>query len=86
MDGRAGQVFFLEGKELEIEDSAVDYIVDMADQLALGARGLRSIMETIMLDAMYELPDSKKKKFVVDADFAREKFSRIDTVNLKIAS
>ncbi|HEX2900261.1 MAG TPA: ATP-dependent Clp protease ATP-binding subunit ClpX [Bacteroidia bacterium] len=80
------KLFELEGKELEVEDSAVDYIVDLADQLALGARGLRSIMETIMLDAMYDLPDSKKKKFVVDADFARQQFSRIDTVNLKIAS
>jgi ATP-dependent Clp protease ATP-binding subunit ClpX len=80
------KLFELEGKELEVDDSAVDYIVDLADQLALGARGLRSIMETIMLDAMYDLPDSKKKKFVVDADFAREQFSRLDTVNLKIAS
>jgi ATP-dependent Clp protease ATP-binding subunit ClpX len=81
------KLFELEGKELEVEDSAVDYIVEMADQLALGARGLRSIMETIMLDAMYDLPDSKKKKFVVDLEFAREKFARIDTVNLiKLAS
>ena len=80
------KLFELEGKELEVEESAVDYIVEMADQLALGARGLRSIMETIMLDAMYELPDSKKKKFVVDAEFAREKFSRIDPINIRIAS
>ena len=80
------KLFELEGKELEVDDSAVDYIVDLADQLALGARGLRSIMETIMLDAMYDLPDSKQKKFVVDAEFAREQFSRLDTVNLKLAS
>jgi ATP-dependent Clp protease ATP-binding subunit ClpX len=80
------KLFELEGKELEIDESAVDYIVDLADELALGARGLRSIMEGIMLDLMYELPDSKKKKFVIDAEFAREKFSRIDPVNIKIAS
>jgi ATP-dependent Clp protease ATP-binding subunit ClpX len=80
------KLFELEGKELEVDESAIDYIVDMADKLALGARGLRSIMETIMLDAMYELPDSKKKRFVVDADFCKEKFSRIDPINLKIAS
>ncbi|MFM2376787.1 MAG: hypothetical protein RLZZ165_1884 [Bacteroidota bacterium] len=80
------KLFELEGKELEIEDAAIDFIVDKADQLALGARGLRSIMETIMLDAMYELPDSKKAKFVVDVAWAKEKFSRIDTLNLKIAS
>ncbi len=80
------KLFELEGKELEIDESAVDYIVDMADSLALGARGLRSIMESIMLDIMYDLPDSKKKKFVIDAEFAKEKFSRIDPVNIKIAS
>ncbi len=80
------KLFELEGKELEIDESAVDYIVELADKLALGARGLRSIMETIMLDLMYDLPDSKKKKFVIDAEFARERFSRIDPVNLKIAS
>lgn len=80
------KMFELEGRELEIDDSAIDYIVDMADSLALGARGLRSIMEAIMLDMMYDLPDSKKKKFIVDAELAREKFQRIDPVNLKIAS
>lgn len=81
------KLFELEGKELEVDESAVDYIVDLADSLALGARGLRSIMETIMLDAMYDLPDSKKKKIVVDAEFAREKFSRYDTsMPMRIAS
>jgi ATP-dependent Clp protease ATP-binding subunit ClpX len=80
------KLFELEGKELEIEESAVDFIVDKADELALGARGLRSIMEAIMLDAMYDLPDSKRKRFVVDAEYAKEKFSRIDHVNLRIAS
>jgi ATP-dependent Clp protease ATP-binding subunit ClpX len=80
------KLFAIDGKELEFSDEAIDFIVDMADELALGARGLRSIMEAIMLDAMYDLPDSKKKKFVIDAEYAKEKFSRIDTVNLKIAS
>jgi ATP-dependent Clp protease ATP-binding subunit ClpX len=80
------KLFSLDGKDLEFEEGAIDFIVEMADELALGARGLRSIMEAIMLDAMYELPDSKKKKFVIDEKYAREKFSRIDAVNLKIAS
>lgn len=80
------KLFAIDGKELEFADEAIDFIVEMADELALGARGLRSIMEAIMLDAMYDLPDSKKKKFVIDAEYAKEKFSRIDTVNLKIAS
>ncbi|MEM0996197.1 MAG: ATP-dependent Clp protease ATP-binding subunit ClpX [Bacteroidota bacterium] len=80
------KLFSLDGKDLEFEEGAIDFIVEMADELALGARGLRSIMEAIMLDAMYELPDSKKKKFVISEKYAREKFSRIDAVNLKIAS
>ncbi|HHG85164.1 MAG TPA: ATP-dependent Clp protease ATP-binding subunit ClpX, partial [Bacteroidetes bacterium] len=67
-------------------DAAIDFVVEKADELALGARGLRSILEAIMLDAMYELPDSKKKKFVVTAEYAKEKFSRADGVNMKIAS
>lgn len=80
------KMFALDGKELEFEESAIDFVVEMADELQLGARGLRSILEAIMLDAMYELPESKKKKFVVDAAYAREKFSKADTFNLKIAS
>jgi ATP-dependent Clp protease ATP-binding subunit ClpX len=80
------KLFELEGKELVVEDGVIDYIVDMADQLALGARGLRSIMEAIMLDIMYDLPDSKKKTFVLDLDTAKEKFSRTESFNFKIAS
>jgi len=80
------KMFALDGKELEFEDSAIDFVVEMADELKLGARGLRSILEAIMLDVMYDLPESKKTKFVVDGDFAREKFSKVDTFNLKIAS
>jgi ATP-dependent Clp protease ATP-binding subunit ClpX len=80
------KLFEMEGKELEFDESAIDFIVSKADELALGARGLRSIMEAIMLDAMYDLPDSKQKKFVIDAAYATEKFSRIDAVNLKMAS
>ena len=80
------KLFQLEGKDLEFEEGAVDFIVEMADELELGARGLRSIMEAIMLDAMYDLPDSKKKKFTITGDYAKEKFSKVDTVNLKIAS
>lgn len=80
------KLFSLENKELEFEEGAIDFVVEMADELALGARGLRSILEAIMLDAMYDLPDSKKKKFTVSAEYAKEKFSKADATNMKIAS
>lgn len=80
------KLFSLEGKELEFADEVIDFIVEKADELELGARGLRSILEAIMRDAMYELPDSKKKKFTISLEYAEEKFARVDTVNLKIAS
>ena len=80
------KLFDMEGKELVLEESAIDFIIEKADDLALGARGLRSIMEAIMLDAMYDLPDSKQKKFVIDGKYAEEKFSRVDVMNMKMAS
>ncbi len=80
------RLFELENKDLTFSEGAIDFIVDMADELELGARGLRSIMETIMVDAMYELPDSKVKSFEVTEEYAREKFNVDDARNLKIAS
>jgi ATP-dependent Clp protease ATP-binding subunit ClpX len=80
------KLFELEGTELEFDDSAIDFVVEKADELGLGARGLRSIMEAIMLDAMYDLPDTKKRHVLIDAEYAMEQFSRIDLVNLKLAS
>jgi ATP-dependent Clp protease ATP-binding subunit ClpX len=80
------KMFSLDDKELEFDESAIDFVVEKADELKLGARGLRSILEAIMLDVMYDLPESKKTKFVIDGDFAREKFSKVDNFNLKIAS
>ena len=58
--------------KFSVADDALDYIVDKAIEYKLGARGLRSIFETIMTDAMYNLPSQKKKKFVLTLDYARE--------------
>ncbi len=80
------RLFELENKNLTFSDGAIDFIVDMADELDLGARGLRSIMESIMIDGMYELPDSKVKSFEVTEEYARKKFNVDDALNLKIAS
>ncbi len=59
----------MDGVALTFEDSALDFIVDKAIEFKLGARGLRSIVETIMMNAMFDIPSSKIKEFNVTADF-----------------
>ena len=63
------RMFELDGVELEFTDDALDLIVTKAVEYKLGARGLRSIVETIMVDSMYEVPSQKVKSFVVDKDY-----------------
>ena len=65
------RMFELDGKKLEIEPSVLDLIVDTSIDRGLGARGLRSICEKIMTDAMYEAPSSKKKVYKVDVEYAK---------------
>lgn len=67
------KLFAMDGVELTFTPEALDLIVDKAIEYKLGARGLRSIVETIMIDPMFEIPSTKKKKFEVTADFALEK-------------
>lgn len=67
------KLFEMDGIKLEIDDAALDYIVDKAIEYKLGARGLRSIVESIMVDAMYELPSQKVKTFTVTRDYAAKK-------------
>ena len=68
-------MFKMDGIELEFEDEVLDLIVDTAVKYNLGARGLRSICEAIMVDAMYEAPSSHKKQFTVTKPYAEEKLS-----------
>jgi ATP-dependent Clp protease ATP-binding subunit ClpX len=71
------QLFALDGVKLSFENEALEYIVDKAVEYKLGARGLRGICETIMMDAMYELPSqSDCKEFCVTLDYARSKFEQ----------
>jgi ATP-dependent Clp protease ATP-binding subunit ClpX len=71
------KLFDMEGIELVWDEAALDYIVDRAMEFKLGARGLRSICEAIMTDAMFELPSEKGiKKFVVSKLYAIEKFEK----------
>lgn len=66
----------LDGVKLTFDEGALDYVVDKAVEYKLGARGLRSIVESIMMDAMYELPSSGEKSFVVTEDYARKQYDK----------
>jgi ATP-dependent Clp protease ATP-binding subunit ClpX len=65
------KMFELDGIQLEVEPSALDIIVDTALRNKLGARGLRSICERVMADAMFEAPSAKKKTFKLTADYVK---------------
>jgi len=65
------KMFELDGIKLEVEPSALDLIVDTALKNKLGARGLRSICERVMADAMFEAPSARKKTFKLTADYVR---------------
>ena len=81
------QLFEMEGTKLIFDDEALNFIVDKAVEYKLGARGLRSLCEAIMMDLMYELPSLKKApvEFIVSLDYAREKLTRSTISRLKAA-
>ena len=72
------KMFKLDGVELEFQPEVLDFIVDKALEFKLGARGLRSIVETIMIDAMYEIPSSGKKSYTVTLDYAKQQLDKAD--------
>ena len=79
------RLFELEGIQLTIEDEVLDFMVEKAVEYKLGARGLRSICEGILTDAMFELPSSKETHFVLDMDYAKRKFDKSKLSLLKVA-
>ncbi|MGB3182619.1 MAG: ATP-dependent Clp protease ATP-binding subunit ClpX [Cyclobacteriaceae bacterium] len=79
------QLFRMEEIELEFKDDGLDYIVEMAVEFKLGARGLRSICEAILTDAMFELPGKGTKKLVVDREYASNQFRKSKFNKLKAA-
>jgi ATP-dependent Clp protease ATP-binding subunit ClpX len=79
------KLFELEGIQLTIEDDVLDFMVTKAVEYKLGARGLRSICESILTDAMFELPSSKENKFHLDLEYARKKFDTSKMSLLKVA-
>ncbi|MCX7986940.1 MAG: ATP-dependent Clp protease ATP-binding subunit ClpX [Bacteroidales bacterium] len=79
------KLFEMDGIKLQFNDDTLDYIVDKAIEFRLGARGLRSICEAIMIDAMFELPSLQVKEFTVTVDYAKEKLEKADLGRLKAA-
>lgn len=70
------KMFAMDAIELTFDEAVLDYIVDKAIEFKLGARGLRSLTEDIMIDAMYEYPSSKKKKLHIDLDYAKSRIEK----------
>lgn len=66
----------MDGIKLTFSDEALDLVVDKAVEYKLGARGLRSIVESIMMDAMFEVPSKKVKTFEVTLDYARQQLDK----------
>jgi ATP-dependent Clp protease ATP-binding subunit ClpX len=80
------KLFDMDGIELSFDDKALDFIVDKSVEFKLGARGLRSIIEAILIDAMFELPSKKRiKKLNITHDYAKKKFSNASLSKLKAA-
>lgn len=66
----------MDGVKLTFDDAVLDYIVDKAVEFKLGARGLRSICEAVMMDTMFELPSTDRKKFTVTLPYAKKKIEK----------
>jgi ATP-dependent Clp protease ATP-binding subunit ClpX len=80
------KLFSMDGIELQFTPGALDYIVEKALQYQLGARGLRSLCEAVLNDAMFELPYSDVKKLKVTKQYADQKLSKIELPKLKVVS
>jgi ATP-dependent Clp protease ATP-binding subunit ClpX len=79
------RIFELEGIELLIDDNVLDFMVSKAMEYKLGARGLRSICESILTDAMFELPSTDTKKFQLTLEYAKHNFDKSRMSLLKVA-
>ena len=80
------KLFEMDDITLEFRKDALNYIVDKAIDYNLGARGLRSLCEEILNDAMFNLPGSEVKKLIVNKKYAEEQLSRVSFEKLKAAS
>ena len=79
------KLFEMDGVKLEFESEVFEYIVDKAIEYKLGARGLRSIVETIMNDVMFEIPSQHVERFVVTLDYAKQQMGKANISRLQMA-
>jgi len=79
------KLFDLEDIKLEIEPAVLDFMVEKALEYKLGARGLRSIFETILTEAMFEMPGGNEKTFLLTSDYAKSMFEKSKMSMLKVA-
>ena len=79
------KLFEMDGVKLEFESEVFEYIVDKAIEYKLGARGLRSIVETIMNDVMFEIPSQQTERFVVTLDYAKQQMGKATVSRLQMA-
>ena len=70
------KLFRMDGIELTFPEETLDYLVDQAMEYKLGARGLRSIVESVMMDAMFDVPSQKVDRFVVTLDYAKQQLGK----------
>lgn len=77
------KLFEIDGIKLSFEPAVFDFIVDKAVEFKLGARGLRSIVETIMMDSMFTLPSENVKEYTVTLDYARNQLAKANLSRLK---
>ena len=75
------KMFEIDGVKLTFEEEVLDYVVDKAIEFKLGARGLRSLIEVIMMKPMFEVPSTDVKEFVVTLDFARQ---QVESANMAV--
>ena len=79
------KLFAMDDITLVFDEDVYEFIVDKAMEFKLGARGLRSIVEAIMMDAMFTMPSSKEKELHVTLEYAKDKFSKTDINRLQMA-
>ena len=79
------KLFEMDGIKLKFDEESLDYIVDKAVEYKLGARGLRSIVEAVMMDAMFEIPSEKVKSFVVTLDYTKKQLDKSHLGQLETA-
>ncbi|MBS2213904.1 ATP-dependent Clp protease ATP-binding subunit ClpX [Carboxylicivirga mesophila] len=77
------KLFGIDGIKLKFDDDVLEYVVDTAVEFKLGARGLRSICETIMMDAMFNSPSEELNELVISLDFAKKKLEHANMARLK---